>query len=310
MTDSVQALSFPDRVREFFTLADAARQLESVPEATRASLHHDMRLAFQKREAAETLWPRGSSAEALALARAGVEAALAALAALPEPHAAWVTRARALAEDAKKKIDGAKLPALEADVAPADEELFRACIDALAAIEETAGVSLAAPVELRRIRNVRIAGASAFAIVAVGLLAYALHKPPFSHATASAQLSGDYGADKAIDGDPSTWWLLPERGGGQGWIDLTLTSPRSVRALHLVAANPPWNDRVVKEAHIDAMLGGAIVKSADVTFPDAQGKEPNWTDVTLDAPKSDNIRLSIKSSYHQNPGGFAEVEIK
>jgi hypothetical protein len=309
MTESVQAPSFSDRVREFFTLADAARQLESVPEATRVSLHHDMRLAFQKREAAETLWPRGSSAEALALVRAGVETASGALAALPEPHAAWVARARTLAGDAKRKLDGAKLPSLEPEVAPADEELFRACVDALTAIEETAGVSLAAPADLRRIRGARIAGAAAFAVVAVGLLAFVLHKPPFSHATASAQLVGDYAPDKAIDGDPMTWWLLPEHM-SQGWIDLELTSPRSVHALRVVASNPPWNDRNVKEAHIDAMFQGAVVKSADVTFPDAQGKEPNWTDVALDAPKSDHIRISVKSNYRPIAGGFAEVEIK
>jgi hypothetical protein len=301
------AASIQDRVLEFFTLQDATRQIGAVSEETRASVHRDLRIAFQKREAAETLWPRGSTAEALLLARTATELASSALGAFPEPRAAWVEKARTLAADAVKRLEGATLPALESDAKPSDEELFRALVDALIAIEEAAGISLAAVTDLRRIRNARVTTVAVIAILGVALLVFLFHKPPFSHAVASAQLA-DYTPDKAIDGDPNTAWLTPDRV-GTGWLDLTLTRARSVGTLHILASNPPWNDRDVREAHIDALLAGNIVKSVDVTFPEPAGKDPSWTDVALDAPKSDHIRITVKSNYKVS-AGIAEVEIK
>ncbi|MGO8994015.1 MAG: discoidin domain-containing protein [Polyangiaceae bacterium] len=301
------AATFQDRVVEFFTLREAARQIAAVPEETRASIFRDMRVAFQKREAAETLWPRGSTAEALKLASTALDTVTSSLSAFPEPHPAWLERARTLAADATKRITDVRLPTLESETQPAHEALFRALVDALIAIEEYAGVSLAAPSDLRRIRNLRVAATGFGVVVAIGLLAYWLHTPAFSHALASGQLA-DYSPDKAIDGDPTTPWLLPDHV-AQGWLDLTLGKPRSVRALRVLASNPPWNDRDVKDARFDALLDGVILKSLDVTFPEPQGKDPNWNDVNLDAPKCDHIRITVKSNYKVG-AGIAEVEIK
>jgi hypothetical protein len=52
-----------------------------------------------------------------------------------------------------------------------------------------------------------------------------------------------------------------------------------------------------------------IVKSVDVSFPEPVGKDSNWTDVTLDAPKSDHIRITVKNNYKAS-AGIGEVEIK
>jgi hypothetical protein len=301
------AATIQDRVLEFFTLREATRQVAAVPEETRSSVFREMRVAFQKREAAETLWPRGSTAEALQLARAAIETVTKALASFPEPLAPWVERARTLAADATKQLADARLPTLETDTQPSNEALFRALIDALIAIEDSAGVSLAAPSDLRRIRNARVMTTSFLAVLGLALMWFALHKPAFSKAAASGQLA-DYAPEKAIDGDPNTAWLLPDHV-GQGWLDLTLGKARSVGILHILASNPPWNDRDVKDAHIDALLDGVIVKSTDFTFPEPPGKDASWTDVPLDAPKSDHIRITVKSNYKVS-AGIAEVEIK
>jgi hypothetical protein len=303
----VTTASLQDRLLEFFTLKDAARQLAAVPEETRASAHRDLRLAFQKREAAETLWPRGSTAEAILLARSAIDLATSALSAMPAPHAAWVERARPLAEGAKKKLEGVTLPVLESDAKPADEELFRSLLDALIAIEDAAGISLSAPADLARIRTARITTAAVLGVVVLAALVFALRKPAFSHATASTQLQ-DYAPEKAIDGDPMTAWLTPDRV-GSGWLDLTLTSPRAVGTLHVLPSNPPWNDRTVRDARIEASLAGSVVKGIDFTFPAPTSKEPTWTDVPLDAPKCDHIRFIVKSNYGVS-AGIAEVEIK
>ena len=161
----MNAANLQDRVVEFFTLREARRQIAAVPEETRSRVYRDLRIAFQRREAAETLWPRGSTAEALRLAADALETGRAALAAFPpEPHPAWLANAQQVAAEASKRLVDVRLPSLEADVQTGHEEIFRAMVDALIAIEEQAGVSLAAPSDLRRIGTTRIAVA-AFAVV-------------------------------------------------------------------------------------------------------------------------------------------------
>ena len=299
--------SLQDRVLEFFTLREATRRIDAVPEATRGSVFRDARVAFQKREAAETLWPRGSTAEALELASSAIDFASAALAAYPEPYPAWLERAKTLAADAKKRVAEVPLPVLEAETQPAHEELFRALVDALIAIESSAATSLAAPSDLRRIRTLRIAGAGAGAVVAIALLVIWLRTPPFSHALASGQYSADFGPEKAIDGDPNTQWVLPDRA-GQGWLDLTLGKPRAVRTIRVLTADPPTTTAPRRTSRIDALLDGVIVKTVDATFPDVlpAGKDATWADVKLDAPKSDHIRFTVKSNYKLS-AGIAEV---
>src|ERR1700722_6608588 len=123
------AASIQNRVVEFFTLREATRDLATVSEETRNSVFRGLRIAFQKREAAETLWPRGSTAEALRPPLAGVEAGTAALASFAtEPPPEWITRARAIAAEASKRLADVKLPALEAETLPVHEEVFRATI--------------------------------------------------------------------------------------------------------------------------------------------------------------------------------------
>src|SRR5580698_6108873 len=99
------AATFQDRVLEYFTLRDASRTVASIPEETRASVYRGLHLAFQKREAAETLWPRGSTAEALKLAVAALDTVISSLESFPaDLRPTWLDKARTLASDAKKKL--------------------------------------------------------------------------------------------------------------------------------------------------------------------------------------------------------------
>ena len=305
----MNAASLQDRVVEFFTLREAGRQLAAIPEETRSSVYRDLRIAFQRREAAETLWPRGSTAEALQLAVEALELARSSLAAFPaEPRPSWLADAQAVAAEASKRLADVRLPVLEADTLPSHDEVFRAIVDAIIAIEELAGVSLAAPADLRRIRSTRIAAAAFALVVVVAGTARALHTPAFSRAAASGQYDGESGPEKAYDGEVGSAWILPDRV-SQGWLELTLSKPRAIHAIHIVPSNPPYNDRDVKDARIDAMLEGVIVKSVDVTFPEPVGKEPSWNDVILDAPKCDHLRITAKSNYRQGVS-IAEIELK
>jgi hypothetical protein len=303
------AATLQDRVREYFTLNDAQRIVATIPEEARASTYRDLHVAFQKREAAETLWPRGSTAEALKLAVAALDTVNAALATFPvEPHPTWLERARTLGTDAKKKLGDQPLPTLEKETLPAHEETFRVLLDALIAIEECAGVSLAAPNDLKRIRNLRMTTAVAGGVVLLGALVVWFHAPMFSKATASSQRDEAGAPDKAYDGNISTGWFLPDHV-SQGWIDLTLGKARPIKTIHILPGNPPYNDRDVKDARFDAMLGDAVVKSLDMSFPEPQGSDPGWVDVNLDAPTSDHLRITVKSNYKAG-AGITEIELK
>jgi hypothetical protein len=303
------AATFQDRIVEYFTLRDAARTVAAIPEETRASAFRDLHIGFQKREAAETLWPRGSTAEALRLAAAALETVSASLESFPvEPAPTWLARARTLAADAKKKLADVSLPTLEKETLPSHEAVFRDLIDALIAIEECAGISLAAPADLRRLRNARVTTSAIAGVVVLAGLYFWPHTPTFSKATASGQYSEASGPEKAYDGDTSSGWFLPDHV-SQGWIDLTLGKPRAIKTVHLLASNPPYNDRDVKDARFDAMLGDVIVKSLDMSFPEPQGSDAHWTDVNLDAPTSDRLRITVKSNYKLG-AGIAEIELR
>jgi F5/8 type C domain len=306
---AMSAATIQDRVVEFFTLREATRELAAVPEETRNSVFRGLRVAFQKREAAETLWPRGSTAEALRLALAALEGATAALAAFPtEPPPAWITRAQAIAAEASKRVADLPLPSLEKETLPAHEETFRTTIDSLIAIEELAGVKLAAPTDLRRIRNVRVTSTVVGALIALLVLVRLLHTPAFAKAVASGQHGPESGPEKAIDGDVTTFWALPDRV-TQGWIDVELGKARAVHAIHLAPSNPPANDRGIKDARVEATLNGAPVKSVEVSFPEPAGNEPIWADVVLDAAKCDHLRITAKSS-HKLGSAIGEIELK
>ncbi len=60
---------------------------------------------------------------------------------------------------------------------------------------------------------------------------------------------------------------------------------------------------------VDALLGDVIVKSLDVTLPEPTGKEPNWNDLVLDAPKCSHLRLTVKSDYKIGVAIY-EVQLK
>jgi len=301
-----------DRVREFFTLQSAEREIRALPEGPRSSAQRELAVAFQKRDAAETLWPRGSCAEALKLARAALDGAASALesfAAATESRPTWVADAEAVAATAREKTAGRPLPEIESEAKPEDEETFRVLVDALLSIQRIVGPHLAAFAELQQTRRSRLVATVLTAVAVVVALAVILHTPDFKSAAASTQLGPD-GPQHAIDGDTKTAWNLPN--GQLGWLEVTLTKPKRVKGLRVMATNPPWNDHGIKDGHVSCFLGSDLVKETDVTFavPPEHGTPTGvWSDVPLDAPKCDRVHIEAKSFYGQGVG-VAEVELK
>jgi hypothetical protein len=246
--------------------------------------------------------------EATKLARVALSSIGAALDAFPgEAPPSWVPRARALAAAAQTRLADVPVPDLEADAGAGNEAAFRELIDALAAIEQTAGLGLSTPKAIAQVRRKRRVVTLASVVAGIAFLTWFFHVPLFKTALASGQVGPAYGADSAIDGDPTTFWGAPDR--QPGWLDLTFSKPRAVRALHLHPGNPATMDRGTKDARVECFLEGALVKSADVTFPEATGPDPRWTDVTLAAPKCDRIRISANTFYKLG-AAIAEVQVR
>jgi hypothetical protein len=311
---------FAERVREFFTLQSAEREVKALPEGPCAVARRQLAIAFQKRDAAETLWPRGSCAEALKLARVALETAASALdelAAATDGKLAWVTGAQGLASTARDKAGARPLPEIESEATPEDEETFRLLVESVLGVQRVVTPHLAGVAELRHVRIARAAWAGFAAIAAVAAIAWILHTPDFRSAVASGQTVGagfapgvEDGPAFAIDGETKTIWNLPN--GQLGWIELTLWKPRRVRGLRIMSDNPPWHDRGIKEGHVQCLLGADVVKETDVTFAPLAPRgtqSGTWTDVTLDAPKCDRIRIEARSFVGQSVA-VNEVELK
>jgi hypothetical protein len=315
MTEAAATAPSPpltDRLKEFFTLASAERAVKALPEGPRATAQRELALSFQKRDAAETLWPRGSCAEALKLARASIDVAASALESFAtslDARPSWIADALATASAAREKAAARALPDLESDASPEDEDTFRSLIDAGLAIQRVVAPHLAGEGELKQLRRSRAVSSALAAVGVIALLGWALHVPDFKAATASGQADAEDGPDKAIDGDPKTVWYPPN--GQLGWLELTLGRPGKVKTVRIMGINPPWQDRGVKEGHVKCTLGGAVTNEADVTFPLPQPRgtaSGAWAEVPIGA-KCDQIRIEAKSFYGSGVG-IAEVELK
>jgi hypothetical protein len=303
-----------DRAREFFTLDEMERAARALPDEQRAEVSRAIEFASQKREAAETLWPRGSAAEALKLLYSSLDELDAALGALASRTSAegppWLARSLATLAETQKRSEAIKRPELEGDVQPGHEAAFQAMVDALSSVVEGIGPRVASPAQMAVLRRRRRAGGALAAVVVVasltGALAFALHTPAFSHAEATAAESVLV-AEHAIDGDTNTWWVLPSDKPGR--IDLTLGKPRAVPRLRIVGGNPPWNDHLTRDARIEAVRDGEVVKSLDVTFRVPPSAEPDWTEIPLGAPKCDHIRITLLSPL-RGTAAIAEVQLQ
>jgi hypothetical protein len=300
--------AIPDRVREFFVLQEAERGARSLPDADRALVLREVGLASQRRQAAETLWPRGSGAEALKLVTTSFDAlgaGLGELAGRVDPVPPWLAKAQAALAGAKKQTADQKRPELESEVTPEHEAVFQGMVDALVAAEEAIGPHVATPAQFAALRRQRALTTIFSALGLVLFAVWALHKPAFSHAEATTTL-GEHAAERAIDGETRTWWVVPP--GQQGSLDLTLGGPRTVGTLKIVGSNPPENNHITKDARIEAFLEGKLVKTADVTFRPVQPGDVDWVEVHLDAPRCDRIRITTLSTLKES-SVIGEVEL-
>lgn len=236
---------------------------------------------------------KGDHAEAARAFEEALNASLAAAELLdeptPRPH---VERARlALGER-----DHADLTTFLSDAAAAHQALY----------EEVAPYAL----DVRTLRRAQIRRAAAIIAITFGMILFAgwyIRGPSELRAEASAVYSAQFLPFRAVDGEITSEWLLPDR--TTGWIELTISAPRKVKKVRLMnARNVPYNDRATNAFRVEAFYEGQVLSSGEGSF-NGFSPNPNWREIELDGRRADKIKVWV-NSFTEAGGGFAEITIE
>lgn len=198
------------------------------------------------------LWLRGDREDALHRAMSALETTLAvapAWAPIGTRPAALLRAAQLATMDATASAerDALVLPMLRAQ---------RRAVQLIVRALESPGARRA-----RRIRGAVIAWC--LFVVALSIV---LYRPHGLSARASAELarSDFFGAQRAIDGDAQTAWLLPDRTAGTLWVDIV--PPRDISAVCMTQPVPAEPARTTLRARIRLYRGGRAVAQEHVSF--------------------------------------------
>jgi len=259
-----------------------------------------LRLAEQKREAAEALWLVGSSAESLKLAADAFEA-VAGIAAERKDAAL-----DAAVERGRSALASTKVPSFDDEVKKEHDALFRDLLAWHDELHRGLAPSTMSKTDVRDTKRKRIFGAVAGAIGFVRLVYFLVHTPKTLRAE-GASYGALFPASAAVDGDPKTEWLLPNQ--TPGYLDVQVLPARPLRKVRLLnAKNPPYHDRGTLNFHLEAYSKGRVVKSVEAKF-DGFSSADDWREVEIGGSDPiDRLRIDIKT-YHSAGGGFGEIEV-
>jgi hypothetical protein len=302
---------------EYFTQRSAADRLAKEPADVRTTRRALVVRARQKRDAADALWAVSQSAEALALIRDAIglyrnaldeagtgETLVAKLVSL-----GIATKRAAATDKCVGELADRKLPEFDADVGSADSAAFRELGDAAATLDDALAEAVLVRREIATRRVSRFAMTIATAIVACAGLYFALRRPPPEPASASAFFADDpaFEPTRAIDGDPTTEWVLPDA--SPGWLDVRVDPARAVHGVRLTNGhNRDYNDRATRGYRIEAYDGDRLVTQASGQFV-ALVPHPAPVLVPLAAPHVDRVRVLVTSWFNLG-GGIAEVRVE
>ncbi len=278
-------------VREFYLLRDAERRADALDADKRGKLGHDVRLAAQRREAADVLWQHGARAQALRMMRDAYELLL-----------------RNAGQDAATDAQlAAPFPDLEDDVRPADEERFYELGREYAILERDLSV-VAMPSRDRRQRTLQRIATTVLVVGALGAVFVWWMRRTELVPDASASYSPKFGPANAVDNNETTHWVLPDR--TPGYFETKLVPPRKVTAVAILNGWDPAAYGIV-EYRLEGWSGDHIVKRLEGKFePAPAGVKPPWVEIPFESDrKLDKVRVVVKT-YKDLGGSIAEFTVK
>ena len=295
------------RVRERWALQEIARRAEAVPEGEKAAISETEQVGRQQLLAAERLWLGGCAAEALKLASA----------ALHLVRAATKAHGQSLPETERltAKLERVGVPLLDAKVTQDQRAIFRPLVEALRAELAMADSLASTPADLRVRRLRRVVWIVVLALAAIALVVLAIRPRPRLEATASAARPRDpavasaegNGPELAVDGEPSTQWLLPDS--REGFLDVHLIPARKVHRVRLLPSDGPGHAEGAKRPFVlELWNGGTLVQRIAGELGPPQ-PVPLWKWFDLAETRVDRIRIVLGSDEH-GYRGIAEVEVE
>lgn len=281
------------KMRELLLQEELAARAATLTDEQRKNARDHLERARARHIAGEALALHDAHAEAARALREAIDASLAAAEIVNTPDlAAPIAGARAAAAE----LDKVSRQAFITDAKRAHQVLY----------EAVAPYSL----DTRSLRRAQIRRAGAivgYAIAAVCLVVWFLRRPT----TMSAEASGSYNAtffpSRALDGDITSEWLLPDR--TSGWIDIEISPPRAVHVVRLMnARNVPYNDRATNQFRVESSFKGAPLFGVDDAFA-GFSTQPVWREIRMDGQVVDHIKVIVRS-WHESGAGFAEITIE
>jgi hypothetical protein len=301
-TSAPPSRSSVSTVVEWFTLRESVSKL---PEERRNALARRLRRARQDRDNAAMMRSHGSTAEAIRLCAAALEAYRGLIDDLADsPGAEGVcARARRVLEDAGlERTASSTSPELDADVSATQIEALETTLDAEFAIDRALVPLLRSAADVRRLRAVRI---GAVLLVLVVFLVRTFTPSPIRPA-ASGVYSPSFPATHMLDGDLETEWLAPDD--TPGWIGFTF-SARSVSRMRIMNAhNGRYLDRGAKDMIVQALYRKKVVFETKAVF-ERVSVSPDWRTIELGGVRCDEIHVELPTFHGLGPG-IAEVTIE
>jgi hypothetical protein len=317
-----------ERLRDaagIFLLADALALARRLDPGAQADLAAQLALIAQKQASAEILAASDQVAEALTLAeeavalvlQAAAEPALSAAigaepAAADDPRPSWAATLAGLGAGpgSIERLAAAQLaaqeprPALNHAVTPALQERTRLALAAAKGAARRLMKLAQPPARVMARRRLRIGCAAALVLCAMAWIVVGQLDNGMIGITASASYDQTtHGPTKAVDGDPTTEWLLPSRAAGSLEVHLR---PRRLHEVRLRNAhNAGYNDRATHGFHIECYREGKLVTKVAGSFAKFEAA-PAWIKVPIDARNVDTLKIVV-DSYHKSGGGLAEI---
>jgi len=294
-------------VRDFLLLNSTGEQLAKLPPEQRDQTLHQLALIRQRAEAADVLQAEGHRAEAWRIADSALSPALEVVAALGDDADAAFGSLRERLQRAQAESREAPGPQLDADLDDGQALSLAELVDLLLEVKRRLDVAAMGPAELRRSRALRLL-ALATAPVLLAALGWQLwFAPPPLRASASAVLGNDYAhdAERAIDGDPATAWLLPDN--SPGHLEVLLPEPQTLTELRLLNVDRDAPDvRATRDYRVDFYVQGKVVQSLEGRWKRAGG-QPTWTKHALGLEGVERIRFEVVTWFPLG-GGLAEIQ--
>lgn len=232
---------------------------------------------------------------------------------LPSTEPPWAPLLRRGLSDAKarevletrQRATTRSRPSLDDEVTAADGELFQQLAAARRHVDRVLAPASMTPGQLTWTQVSRVGFAAFLGLAATVGLYLALRPATGVTVTGSGQWSAEFAAERAVDGDPATEWLLPDR--QEGTLEVRIAPATRMNRIRLKNShNRHYNDRATQAYTVEVYSNDELVRTVEGEWPELSPR-PDWTAHELGVDDVSRVVIRVRS-WHRQGGGLAEVD--